>query len=229
METPEQIKNQWRRATIANGPAPLTWYLAPGKWGWVCMLSVVIATENAERLLVPTLTALVPGATAGLVSEVIVADAGSSDATRMIADAAGCRFEATPAPLGHRLRQAAAGARAGWLLFLRPGVVLDSTWTEETKCFIENVELGGKARAAAFRPPGGADTLAATIAEALVHIVAALGAQPRPQQGLLISKKLYERLGGHRGEDADPEKSFLRRLGRRRIIMLRSRTIMAGG
>ena len=72
------------------------------------MLSVVIATENAERTLVPTLAALVPGAMAGLVREVIVADAGSSDATAIIADAAGCRIDVTQAPRGERLRQAEA-------------------------------------------------------------------------------------------------------------------------
>ena len=41
--------------------------------------------------------------------------------------------------------------------------------------------------------------------EALGLIAATLGAPPRPQQGLLIAKTLYEQLGGHRGEDADPE------------------------
>jgi hypothetical protein len=51
---------------------------------------------------------------------------------------------------------------------------------------------------------------------------------PRPQQGLLIAKTLYERLGQHRGEDAEPERKFLRRLGRRRIVLLRSRSVMAG-
>ena len=116
------------------------------------MLSVVIATENAERVLVPTLAALVPGATAGIVREVIVADAGSSDATAMIADAAGCRIDVEPAPLGHRLRQAAAGARAPWLMFLHPGAVPDWTWIEETRRFIEQAELRRRpdARAAAF-------------------------------------------------------------------------------
>jgi glycosyltransferase involved in cell wall biosynthesis len=195
------------------------------------MLSVVIATENAERILVPTLAALVPGATAGLVREVIVADAGSSDATTMIADAAGCRIDVMAAPLGHRLRQAAANARAAWLLFLQPGAVPDWTWIEETRRFIEQAELSGRAdtRAAAFRRTGEADTLGSAIVETLGLIAAALGAQPRPQQGLLISKTLYERSGGHRGEDADPESRFLRRLGRRRIVMLRSRTMMAGG
>jgi glycosyltransferase involved in cell wall biosynthesis len=194
------------------------------------MLSVVIATENAERILVPTLAALVPGATAGIVREVIVADAGSRDATALIADAAGCRIDVMPAPLGQRLRQAAANARAAWLLFLRPGAVPDWTWIEETRRFMEQAELGGRAdaRAAAFRRTGEADTLGSAIVEGLGLIAAALGTQPRPQEGLLISKTLYERLGGHLGEDADPERTFLRRLGRRRIVTLRSRTMMAG-
>jgi glycosyltransferase involved in cell wall biosynthesis len=194
------------------------------------MLSVVIATENAERNLVPTLAALVPGATAGIVREVIVADAGSSDGTAVIADAAGCRIEVTPGPLGARLRQAAAGARAEWLLFLRPGAVPDLTWTEETRRFIEHAQLSGRAeaRAAAFRRTGEADTLGSAITEGLGLIAAALGARPRPQQGLLIAKTLYERLGGHRGEDTDPERRFLRRLGRRRMVLLRSRTMMTG-
>ena len=55
------------------------------------MLSVVIATHDSERALLPTLAALVAGAAAGVVREVIVADAGSRDATAAIADAAGCR------------------------------------------------------------------------------------------------------------------------------------------
>jgi glycosyltransferase involved in cell wall biosynthesis len=195
------------------------------------MLSVVIPTENAERALVPTLAALVPGATAGIVREVIVADAGSSDATAMIADAAGCRFDVVPAPLGQRLRQAAAGARAAWLLFLRPGAVPDWTWVEETRRFIEQAEMGGRAdaRAAAFRRTHDSETLGSAIIEGLGVIAAALGAQPRPQQGLIISKALYEHLGGHLDGDADPERKLLRRLGRRRIVMLRSRAMMAAG
>jgi glycosyltransferase involved in cell wall biosynthesis len=193
------------------------------------MLSVVIPTENAERALLPTLAALVPGATAGVVREVIVADAGSSDATAMIADAAGCRIDVVPAPLGQRLRQAAAGARAAWLLFLRPGAVPDWTWVDETRRFIEQAEIVGRpdARAAAFRQMQDAETLGSAVIEALGLIAAALGAQPRPQQGLLISKTLYEQLGGHLDGDADPEGKLLRRLGRRRIVMLRSRAMMA--
>ena len=60
------------------------------------MLSAIIATHESERALVPTLAALVPGATEGLLGEVIVADAGSRDATAEVADIAGCRFMPRP-------------------------------------------------------------------------------------------------------------------------------------
>jgi len=87
------------------------------------MLSVIIATHESERTLVPTLAALVSGATAGLLGEVVVADGGSRDATAEVADIAGCRFMTSAEPLGARLKAAAASARSPWLLFLRAGCV----------------------------------------------------------------------------------------------------------
>src|SRR5215468_2482607 len=101
----------------------------------------VIATRDSELALLPTLAALVAGAAAGIVREVIVADAGSRDATAAIADGAGCRVLASTRRRGARLKAAAEAARAPWLLFLRPGVVLDATWVDETRRFIEEVEL----------------------------------------------------------------------------------------
>ena len=86
------------------------------------MFSIIIATHDSERALVPTLAALVPGATAGIVREVIVADGGSRDETEQVADIAGCRFLVSAEPLGARLKAAAATARGDWLMFLRPGV-----------------------------------------------------------------------------------------------------------
>ena len=64
------------------------------------MLSVVIATKDSERALVRTLSALVPGASAGMVREVIVVDDQSRDDTREVADIAGCQVMASAAPLG---------------------------------------------------------------------------------------------------------------------------------
>src|SRR5829696_3521924 len=99
---------------------------------WPGMFSIIIATHDSERALVPTLAALVPGATAGLVREVIVADGGSRDETEQVADIAGCRFVASPAPRGSRLKSAAEQARGDWLMFLMPGAVPGSAWIDET-------------------------------------------------------------------------------------------------
>src|SRR5262245_59901884 len=122
------------------------------------MMSVVIATQESESTLLPTLAALVPGAAAGLFGEVIIADAGSRDATADVADAAGCCVLISPAPRGERLKAAAAVARATWFLFLEPGIVLDATWIDETRQFMEDAELQRRAdsRAAVFRRGIGA-------------------------------------------------------------------------
>jgi glycosyltransferase involved in cell wall biosynthesis len=181
------------------------------------VISVVIPTHESERLLVPTLAALVPGAVAGVVREVIVADAGSRDATATVADVAGCRFVVSPSPLGARLRAAAALARAPWLLFLLPGCVPGSAWIDEIEGFVRDCGPAAGERAAVFRPGGGGRS---NIAEIIKLAAASLGLSGRREQGLLIAKDFYERLGGHATEIADPETDLLRRLGRRRITVL---------
>jgi len=184
------------------------------------MLTAIIATHESERSLVPTLAALVPGATAGLLSEVIVTDAGSSDATAEVADYAGCRFMTSPAPLGPRLKAAAASARTPWLLFLRPGCVPQPAWIAAVERFIVTTgTLEGAARAGVFRPHSHADLMRPGLAELGALVRTALGGRPRPEQGLLIARRFYEELGGHEG-GADAETALLHRLGRRRIAML---------
>src|SRR4029079_4946055 len=91
--------------------------------GYSSMLSAIISTQNSERSLVPTLSALVPAAAAGLLAEVIIADAASRDATADVADIAGCRFTSSTEALGIRLKAAAATVRTPWVMFLRAGAV----------------------------------------------------------------------------------------------------------
>ncbi len=168
----------------------------------------------------PTLAALVPGATAGLLGEVIVADAGSNDATAEVADIAGCRFIASGEPLGARLQAAAASTRAPWLMFLRAGCVPEPGWVEATERFIEATDrLDDAGRAAVFRPPGVADLLRPGLAELIALLRVTLGGGARPEQGLLIARRHYDRIGGHPG-GADAEAAMLRRIGRRRLVML---------
>jgi glycosyltransferase involved in cell wall biosynthesis len=178
------------------------------------MLSVIIGTLDSEGPLVATLAALFPGAMEGLVSEVIVADGGSHDGTATVADVAGCNFTVMEGPLGRRLKTAATTARAPWLLFLRPGIVLDAAWTGEVRRFTEQRPPEG--RAAAFRRGRAAQP---ALWEMLSLLAAAAGALPRPEQGLLIAHAFYDELGGH-SDGADPETELIRRIGRRRITTL---------
>ena len=186
------------------------------------MLSVIIATDESERALVTTLAALVSGATAGAIREVIVADKGSRDQTAEVADVAGCRLLVTPAPLAGRLRAAAAVARAQWLMFLHPGVAPDVTWIPEVMRFVEQSELEGQAniRAAVFSPPSH-DTAAP-----FARLKRIVRRRPKPEQGLIVAKRLYDSLGGHRDGVADCEADLLARLGRRRIQVLRTAAVI---
>src|ERR1700744_4956895 len=82
------------------------------------MISVVIATHNDERTLGQTLASLVPAAVDGLVREVILADAGSTDDTLAIAEDAGARGTVGEGPVETRLLEGCKIARADWFLIL---------------------------------------------------------------------------------------------------------------
>src|SRR5437763_6730506 len=146
------------------------------------MISAIIPTLNAERALVPTLAALVPGALCGLVREVIIADGGSRDATASVCDIAGCRLLVSSLPVGARLRAAAKSVRGTWLLFLQPGMVPDRIWMEETRRFIE--ENSSAKPAAVFRAAKRSSMIQSLLA-------VAIGGPIRLGRGLVISKQLY--------------------------------------
>jgi hypothetical protein len=186
------------------------------------MLSVIIATLNSERALVPTLAALVPGAMSGLISEVRVADGGSDDDTAAVADIAGCNFMAVEGPLPKRLKAAAGAAKAPWLMFLRPGTILDAPWIGEASRFMD--APSPQPFAAVFRRSAPARQ---SFGDTLSRFAATLGARPRPEQGLLLPRQFYEALGGHAETAADAETDLLRRIGRRRLVTLSSGASMS--
>ena len=183
------------------------------------MLSAIIATHESERALVPTLAALVPAVATGLLREVVIADAGSSDATAEVAEIAGCRFISSGEPLGVRLKAAALQTRAPWLLFLRAGVVPEPGWIVATERFVQGADMTDSPRAAVFRPAGVADLMRPGWREMLALLRVTLGGAPRPEQGLLIARRFYEAIGAHDAIE-DAESTLLRKLGRRRIVML---------
>lgn len=188
------------------------------------MISVVIPTINHERALARCFDSLIPAAVHGVVREVIVADGGSSDGTLGIADAAGAHIVAAGKTRGERLNQGAASAKGDWLLFLHPETALEPGWDQEVESFLAQ-EMVERPRAACFRFALEGFGGAVRRDEARAALRTWLLGLPYGDQGLLIPKRLYRQLGGYRAlarlEDAD----LVRRIGRRRLICLRSRAI----
>lgn len=189
------------------------------------MISVIIPTFDAEAHLPHALTALVPAAIKGVVREVIVADGGSRDATEAVADAAGAVWLTAERGRGSQLAAGANAARGDWLLFLHADTVLESGWEQEARAFIERVERAGVAQAAAFRFCLDDFGFKPRLLEAIVGVRCLLFRLPYGDQGLLIPRRLYGALGGFRPLPLMEDVDIARRLGRRRLLMLRSRAI----
>jgi len=190
------------------------------------MISVIIPTLNAEASLTDTLAALVPAAVDGLIREVIVVDGGSEDHTAAIADGAGATFTSSSGGRGPQLAAGAALARFPWLLFLHADTILDPGWERDVSAFMERVDRGVRPpAAAAFRFALDDAGLRPRLLERLVALRCAVLRFPYGDQGLLISKRLYEEIGGFRPLTLMEDVDMVRRLGRRRLVMLGARAV----
>ena len=189
------------------------------------MLSVIIPTEGVEQPAVATLAALVPGAAAGVVCEVLLVDQARSSVIERVADVAGCRFLPFEGSQTAALAAGARQARSPWLMFLHAGAVLDSGWIDETAQFIQGVSISGRPRAGVFRY--ARSPYAETRLRDGFKFVARLIAGPSADQGLLIARDHYERLGGYAPDGWRSEARLLRQLGRSSRTLLRSRIIVS--
>jgi len=189
------------------------------------MLSIIIPTLNAEKSLASCLSALVPATVRGLVREVVIVDGGSSDKTAEIADQAGATLITSPKGRGTQLRNGADAAKQNWLLFLHADTVLSAGWEEEVEKFLQQVESGRFANnqvAAAFRFALDDFGAGARWLESMVALRCALFRLPYGDQGLLIHKNFYARLGGYPDVLLMEDVGLVRRIGWRRLVMLRS-------
>jgi Glycosyl transferase family 2 len=188
------------------------------------MLSVIIPTDGVEQPAVATLAALVPGAAAGVIREVLLVDRAGTDTIERVADVAGCNFLAFQGTRAAALAAGARQARSPWLMFLHAGAVLDSGWIEETTQFIQRVSLGNRPRAGIFRY-ARSPYVEWRLSDGF-RSVARIIAGPSAEQGLLIAREHYDRLGGYAPDGRRSEARLLRQLGRSSRTMLRSRIMM---
>ena len=153
-------------------------------------LSVIIAARN-EAARLPSLLADLAMAPQ-LVREVVVADGGSGDGTDELAALAGAEVLRTSPGRGWQLASGVAASQGSWLLLLHADVRLPACWAAT----IARAISAGPAMAWAFRLAIDGDDPALRWVEWAVLLRSTLGQLPYGDQGLLLSRPLYERAGG---------------------------------
>ena len=186
-------------------------------------LSVVIPTLNAAAALPLCLAALRDARARGVVDQVVVADGGSTDATREIARDAAAIVVAGAPGRGRQLAAGASAAAGDWLLFLHADTRLQPDWVTAMLTYLVQPDAG--ARAAVFRlafdevSPG-----AERVARLANWRTARLGL-PYGDQGLLIRRDLYDAVGGFPDVALMEDVMLACRLGRGRLRMLRATAV----
>ena len=155
------------------------------------VLTIIIPTLNAAERLPACLTALECGA--DLIANVVIVDGGSSDDTIAYAKQYDAQIIKSQRGRGHQLNLGGAQARSDWLLFLHADTVLSSNWPQQVKDHVQNRPK----QPASFRLRFDADNRSARWVEALVAWRCRWLGLPYGDQGLLISRKLYEAAGGY--------------------------------
>ncbi len=186
------------------------------------MITVVIPTLNAERGLVACLASLMPGVMNGLISQLVIADGGSEDATLKIADEAGADVVRSERGRGQQLAAGAAAAKSPWILFLHADTLLEPGWELEVQQYLDEVRAsGGAAQAAYFRFRLNDRKRAARLLESIVSLRCAVLSLPYGDQGLLISKQHYDQIGGFNPIPLMEDVDLIRRIGRGRLSTMR--------
>jgi rSAM/selenodomain-associated transferase 2 len=186
-------------------------------------LSIVIPTRDAAVLLPGCLGALGEARHGGLLREIVIADAGGCAETVEIAHGFGASAFAAQPGRGPQLIAGAARCSGDWLLFLHADTRLENGWSREVADFIAGAEAAQTA--AAFRVRLDDAAPAARRIERLANWRSRSLGLPYGDQGLLISRRLYDSLGGYRALPLMEDVDIARRLGRRRLVLLESAAV----
>lgn len=182
-------------------------------------LSVVIPTLNAERTLVAAIAALGP------VAEIVVADGGSTDTTRAIAEASGARVIQAPRSRGAQITAGIAAAAHPWLLLVHADTCLQPGWG----AVAEKHMAAAPDKAAYFRFALDSDDPRARRLERAVAWRCRVFALPYGDQGLLIHRDLLAQAGGMNPLPLMEDVDLVRRLGRNRLTLLAAGALTSAG
>jgi rSAM/selenodomain-associated transferase 2 len=157
------------------------------------------------------------------VREIVVADGHSVDDTLTVAGAAGARVILAARGRGTQLAAGAAAAVSEWLLFLHADCQLEPGWVEAADAFV--AQPGAENRAGYFDFALDDRARAARRLEKVVAWRCRFLGLPYGDQGLLISRALYDAVGGFAPLPLMEDVDLVRRLGRRRLARIGARCV----
>jgi rSAM/selenodomain-associated transferase 2 len=155
-------------------------------------VSIVIPTYNSADILPFCLASVFEGMADGLICEVIFADGGSSDTTKEIATEAGVLFLPCPKGRGSQLSAGIKAAKGDWLLILHSDTFLSDGWTQTVFPLLAN-----PSKARFFKLRFNDMSISARLVAFWANLRSKFLGLPFGDQGLLISRGLYDQVGGY--------------------------------
>lgn len=179
------------------------------------MLTVIIPNLNQSDALAYVLDQLVKDEKKADV-KIIVSDGGSRDKSMEKAVRAGARLICGCCGRGHQLRRGARFADTDWLLFLHADSELSPDWLGYVKRHISTRPRKAGYFSMKFRAKG----VAPRFVEWLVGLRSFYLRLPYGDQGLLISRDLYDEIGGYEAMPLFEDVDIIRKLGRKRLTYI---------
>ena len=180
-------------------------------------LSVIVPTFNAADTLETTINALNCSKKTGILLDLIIVDARSSDDTVQIAKNLGANVIISKKGRGPQLIAGARAAKSEWFLFLHADTVLESGWDASLVVFA--LQKNNLHRAAVFT--FGLDDInpKARLLEKLVKWRNKWLGLPYGDQGLLINSHFYKQLGGYKAWPVMEDVDLVRKVGMSQIVL----------
>ncbi len=182
------------------------------------MLAAIIPTCNSEK----DLAILLPNIRGGAIMadesvRIIISDSISDDQSLTLAVRSGASIAIGSKSRGGQLRRGVALAgKADWYLCLHADSRLPKNWLDIVRTHIKTYPK----HAGYFRLKFDSRSLGARIVEMGVRLRCRAWALPYGDQGLLISKELYDEIGGYPDWSLFEDVKIIEKLGRDRLRQL---------
>jgi rSAM/selenodomain-associated transferase 2 len=175
------------------------------------MLSIIIPTLNSEKNLIQLL-----GQISDQVDDIVVSDGGSRDKSLSTALEHGARLALGCQGRGWQLARGAKWAQGEWMFFVHADTRLPKGFHQVLASHIRTHPN----KAGYFKFALNAEGVRPRILEGLANFRTWLFALPYGDQGLLISRALYEEIGGFPDWPLFEDVAIVRKIGRSRLRKL---------